>query len=62
MEEEEHEEQLLKVVAERSPTASPAPPLPPPPKTSVTDGQMDVVNLYIGLHFLLLSFLVSFSK
>jgi hypothetical protein len=48
MEEEEQEEQLPKAVAERSPAASPAPPLPPPRKTSVTDGQTDVVNLYIG--------------
>jgi len=48
MEEEEQEEQLPKAVVERSPAVSPAPPLPPPPKTFVTDGQTDVVNLYIG--------------
>jgi len=47
MEEEEEEEQLPKAVAERS-AASPALPLPQPPKTSVTDGQTDIVNLYIG--------------
>jgi hypothetical protein len=36
----------------RNPLLHRPPPLPPPPKTSVTDGQTDVVNLYIGCDML----------